>query len=244
MKLKIKILSGVLFFCFIAVSCKKENSSYGTKLKDTENSSPNKVLSFSTITEVEYFKKELEMITKAYEKIGYKIKVHPFPSKRALQEAQNNKLLDGELGRVKEAEKIFKDLIRIKVPFGQLKIFPYYFDKSINIKSWNDLSKYNFGYTRGSIIIEQNLKSGTGKTHTTFKQCFDLLKEGRLDIVISEEGIENAPWFKALQPNIIKSEQPISTYKVYHYINKKHTSIVNDLTKALSEVTGNPVETD
>jgi len=241
--LKIKLLTFLIYITVFLNSCsEKKPGQKETVSKAIPESSDDKVMNFTTLDDADLFSEFVEKIEQAYAKLGYKIILHKMPSLRSIQESAENDSYDGELGRIKDAEKILKNHIRIKVPIVTLKIHAAYLDDSIKVESLKDLEKYNFGYVRGSLLIEKVLKKGTGTPVKDHKQCFEMLSAGRIDVVITELRFFDGPWGDELKSRLKKSSYTLTEHKVYHFLHEKHSAIVPELTKALSQVIGQEIE--
>ena len=243
--MKSKIYIAIFLLLFVTISCSKKADKPASKSDSSKALSDNpKTLNFTTLNEISMFSEHVKKIEQAYKKIGYNIKLHQLPSLRAIQESLNNNTYDGELGRVKEAEKILVNHIRIKVPIFKLKIRAFYIDENIKINNKKDLDKYKFGFVRGSLLVESNFDISKAQALKDHYQCFDMLKAGRLEVIVTEEQFINGPWAKDIKDRIKISENSLTEHNVYHFLHKKHEALVAQLTKAFSEVTGNPIEAE
>jgi polar amino acid transport system substrate-binding protein len=172
------------------------------------------------------------ILKEAYSKLNIKIKTKLLPGQRALI-ATDYGHYDAELIRIKGIDKKYKNLIRIDVPI--MNVQGVIFSKDIDIKtnSWDDLKPYKLGFLRGIVLATENTQGFDRKLLSTNEQLYQMLDIGRLDMVfsgfltgsyyVSKLGIKNV---KVLNPPLVQTD-------VYHYVHKKHKTIVPKLYKIL-----------
>ena len=227
--------------CVLFLFGYSEEKTVQVKQNESTPKESSKVMNISTVNEATVYTDLDVILRKVYKEIGYDVNLIKFPAKRALFEAQNNKEIDAEFGRVKEVESYLTNLIRIPVPMHQLLISAFIregFD--FKFKSWDDLKKYKCGTVRGFLAMEKKVMAVNGNLYTTAAQSIEALVDKRIDVVILSVKI-GGPELKKYK-GIKIAEPPIQKLGIYHFINKQHESLVPALTKAFSKVTGNDAE--
>jgi polar amino acid transport system substrate-binding protein len=197
-----------------------------------------KIVYISTLHQADEVKDIYEIVAEAYNNIGYQVKIYKMPAKRSLIEVRKANGIDGELARVKAAEKLLPDHIRIPVVIKTMSSYLYGYKKSYNFKGWRDLKPYKVAIIRGVIANTQALeynKIDYLEVNTAI-QAFELLKKERVDIVVMPEvlaiSIVNSREFI----DINRSINPIDKQPLFHFIHKNYQHIVPKLTKSLRKV--------
>jgi ABC-type amino acid transport substrate-binding protein len=197
-----------------------------------------KILFISTLHQIDEVKDIYEMVSQAYNNIGYQVRILKMPAKRSLIEVRKAQGIDGELARVRAAEKLLPDHIRIPVAVKTVPSYLYSYKKSYNVENWRDLKPYRIAIIRGIISHTLELESNLIDSIevTTARQAFDLLKRDRVDIVIIPEPlVENIIHHSEFR-NIVRSTYPIEKKELFHFIHKKYKDIVPKITESLLNV--------
>jgi len=105
-----------------------------------------------------YFSVIEELVSKAYENIGFNAKIVQLPYGHSLYEYNTNDWVDAELVRSEAAGNKLTHFIKVPVPLYKDKIVAISYKKLINIDGWDDLNKYQLGTLRGFIAAEVKLK--------------------------------------------------------------------------------------
>ena len=199
------------------------------------------VMRFTTSTHANAFPEIIELFTKAYSNIGYKIELIELPDRRSLYEAKNRSWVDGELARVKGAALLLPNHIRVPVPVKRVDISVYVKNINFDVNGWNSLLPYKIGALRGILAIENKLIGFNVSEAGSPLQLLQMLNRGRVQIAViprpmGEQALE------AKDYNIRVLEPQIDSFSLYHYVREQHRSLVPALTAALSELTGNSAE--
>jgi len=200
--------------------------------------STDKVLFISTLHQIDEVKEIYEMVSLAYRNIGYQVKIYQMPAKRSLIEVRKGQSIDGELARVKAAEKLLPDHIRIPVVVKIVPSYLYGYKNNANFNHWRDLKPYKVAIIRGIISHTQALEFNRIDylEVTTTEQAFNLLKRSQVDIVVIPEPLVKNIIHNSEFNDIVRSIDPIEKQELFHFIHKKYKGIVPQLTKSLLKV--------
>lgn len=172
------------------------------------------------------------VLKEAYKSINIDIEKKIFPNKRTLKKS-NSGLADGEVNRIININKKFKNLLRVPVSINQLDALVISKNSDIEIKNWKSLADYKLGISRGVLYIEKEVKNMKVQKFNSNKRMFDLLRKNRLDFIIKSK-INVLSYFKKtgekefkIHPNSIKS------VKLFHYLHKKNEFLLKKITDAL-----------
>lgn len=177
-----------------------------------------------------------KLLKEAYKKLGIKLDIRIQPAARGLSNA-NLGTIDGEVNRIDGINTQFKNLIKIDVPILLLDIVAVSHTKNLQINNWQDLKSYNIGTLKGLKIAELNLdKVAKYKSISKFENLFNMLNLKRFDVIIAPL-LDTLEHIKLKNMNsLIVYEKPLSQIKLYHYLNKKHSNLVPQITKILKEM--------
>lgn len=97
-----------------------------------------------------------EIMTEAYRRLGYDLKVYKMPASRSLFMANRGEV-DGELFRVDNIDKAYPDLVKVPVDLYSIEKVAFTKNKFFTVDGWNSLAPYRVGYRRGIKVAELNL---------------------------------------------------------------------------------------
>lgn len=197
-----------------------------------------KILEFSCIEETPDIEISRLVLAEAYDRLGIKITIKELPGLRALIYA-NEGLTDGELFRAKGIENEYKNLIRIQVPINIVESVVVTKSLFFNVYGWKSIKQYRIGIQSGITFIESRISSIEGLKVIRVKnssQLLRMLENDRIDIVV-------APRISALlsladlkSKTITILEPPLEVMPLFHYLNKKHQSLVPELENVLQKM--------
>lgn len=178
-----------------------------------------------------------DVLTEAYGRIGYRVRFNDLPGKRALEWA-NQGLTDGDVGRIKETEKKFPNLLPVNVPIIHIKgvVFTKAVDR--NITRWRDLEGLRIGVVRGirySAIGTQGMSPFQANDMT---HLFAILDKDRIEVAVAvlDAGvIETGRNFRDSGIHVVGA--PLFSAPLYHFVHEKNTALVAPLETALSDMT-------
>ena len=180
------------------------------------------------------------VIKEAYQKLGIDVQVKKFPAKRALM-MSNRGESDGELYRISNIDKNFKNLIMIPIPVytmegviaTQQHTQPYIWDIE-QLKSHGIV-----GRVRGILWSEQLTTGLNEVVADDYKTLLKLLELERIDVAL---GARLTLLDKLRESNIegiTIQEPPLIEIRLYHYLHKKRADLVPEITKALRNMQQN-----
>lgn len=189
-------------------------------------------LIFSGIKGSENSHISMKVLTKAYNRLGIKIKYRPLPGERALRTSNAGKV-DGEVFRIANVSKRYTNLVQIPTSINTLPAIAFSKNKKISIDGWQSLHPYKIGIQVGIKFAERGTKKLNPVIVDTNEQLFRMLNSGRIDIAIASQvnGIKTLNTLKYI--NIHALQPVIEEYPLYHYLHKRHISLVPKLNDVL-----------
>ena len=237
------VLSVLMLFALFSCN-KEENTSPQAKTPEVKKI-PERIINLSTIANVSGYEDIVDAVKKAYEKIGFKVKIHEMPAQRSLHESNSGEAIDGELARAVFAEQFMKTQIRVPVRLTTIEASVFVKDLDIEIKGWESIKGYRTTSVRGYMILKKHMENLSQLTEVAdTKQALSFLDNNRADLAVLVKKI-GLKTLESLNFKDIKVLEPaIEHIPVYHYIHEKNKDLLPAITKALSEVTGNAIEKD
>jgi polar amino acid transport system substrate-binding protein len=197
-----------------------------------------KTLNFSCIEETPDIEISRLVLAEAYGRLGIDITIQELPGLRALIYA-NEGLTDGELFRAKGIEDEYTNLVRIQVPINTVDVVVITKSFFFKVNGWQSLKSYSIGIQSGITFIESIISNIEGLKVIRVKnssQLLGMLENERIDIVV-------APRISALlslsdlkSKTITILEPPLQIMPLFHYLNKKHQSLVPELEDVLQKM--------
>lgn len=189
-------------------------------------------LQFSGIKGSENSLISMKVLTKAYNRLGIKIKYLPLPGERSLRTSNSGKV-DGEVFRIANVSKRYTNLIQIPTSINTLPAIAFSKNKNISIDGWHSLRPYKIGIQVGIKFAERGTKKLNPVVVDSNEQLFRMLNSGRIDIAIASQ-VNGLKTLKLLKYKNIHALTPvIAEYPLYHYLHKKHASLVPRLNDVL-----------
>ncbi len=151
----------------------------------------------------------------------------------------NEGKVDGELFRNKIIQKKYLNLVIIPVPIAKPEIVVFTKNLEFQVRGWESLSPYTIGVQIGSKLFEENTKGMRVSPTRNLKQAFGMLNKGSVDIVVQTR-MNGLDVIKKLNLRGIKVLEPPLVYDaVYHFLHKKHQSLVPSITNVLENMEKN-----
>jgi len=178
-----------------------------------------------------------EMLEVAYERAGLKVRFTDLPLERVIVSA-NEGILDGDVGRIPDVEKTYKNLLRVPATTVFLRGTAYTVKDEIKFYDDTLLKKYKVGHSIGGKWSDFKVKGLKTVQVKNYDSLFQMLSEARLDMVLASEtqgdnSIENLSW----PPLKIRKLYPyVYTENAYHYLHEKNKNIVPKLEKAIRNI--------
>lgn len=175
------------------------------------------------------------VLKSAYQKMKIEISIKEAPPKRALMNANLGKV-DGELHRIEGLQKKFSDLREVSVPVVQLEWVLFSKKHKFVVQGVDSLKPYSVSTRRGIVFAEKMVE--VAKRHhlvNDWKQALLTVNGGRIDLALLPR-ILGLVALKETPMDVYSLEPPIKTIYLYHYLHKKHESLVPQVTKVLEEM--------
>jgi len=175
------------------------------------------------------------VVSEAYERLGIQTHITELPAERSITQANNGKV-DGEICRIKGIGDTYANLIMIPVVVNMFEVTVFAKDINFPVKGWDSLKPYTIGIKIGTKFAETGTKGMNVTPVPTNKQLFFMLDSGRTDVVVTAR-VTGLYELKQLRIKGIRVLEPsLKKNKLYHYVHKKHRSIIPALTKVLQEM--------
>ena len=176
------------------------------------------------------------ILTEAYGRIGYDVKIEGVPAERALV-MSNQGEVDGEAARVSVIEIACPNLIRVPTPLYINRVVAFSRVGDIDLSSgWEALYPYRVGVVRGYKFVNKMTASMNRVVAPDYENLFIMLENGRLDVAVTEY-FDALPTLKELQPNNVRILVPPLAYNpMYHYLHKGHADLVPKIDKVLRDM--------
>jgi len=174
------------------------------------------------------------VVTEVYNRLGMDIEVRYLPGYRALRKANNGKV-DGLLFHVPNLGISYANLIQIKAPVFHSQLVGFT-NKTIKIKDWDSLNPYRIGYVRGFLLVEERLMNAQTEAVDRAEDLMMMLSRGRIDVAVDTH-LTGLYTIKKLGLQEIKVVSPaLESFSSFHYLNKKHKSLIPQVEHVLSEM--------
>ncbi len=174
------------------------------------------------------------ILTLAYSRIGKSVEFEKLPAERSLVNA-NSGITDGELARMGGLQEDYLNLIMIPTPIAYDEIVVFTKDINFNVDGWSSLLPYRIGYVAGFKFAEQKTEGMNIEMVTTVDQGLRKLNLGRSEVFIGLKGDQCL--INKLELREIKvMGRPLEKIIGYHYINKKHSTMVVKLDTVLKQM--------
>ncbi|MDO6446785.1 hypothetical protein Q4493_13455 [Colwellia sp. 1_MG-2023] len=173
----------------------------------------------------------------AYQKIGIQLNIIHTPVGRSLLLANNGEV-DGEVSRIINIEKEYKNLIRVPVPINYVDIRMFSYNKILLMHNADISSFYRIGCVKGVILIKKIISEldETCQSVTGFKQAVAMLNQNKLDAILLPLSV--GLYFKKADSQFFTSfyGDTLGSEPLFHYLHKKHYELVPKLTAILNDM--------
>ncbi|TPH12066.1 hypothetical protein [Litorilituus lipolyticus] len=181
---------------------------------------------------------ELERkIIQSYKDIDIAAEIIHLPTQRSLESAIKSDWVDAELARVAEVSDLLKDYIKVPIPVFEFTLNSFSFQKSINASSWLSLKPYKVVTLRGFVSINRRLKEHGIEHFVTdsYEQAVAMLKAKRVDVLITSKTLLSKKLLNAMNASKEFHSNEIEAVNLYHYIHKRHKTILPRITHAIKQ---------
>ena len=118
-----------------------------------------------------------------FDRVGIDVTLTALPFERPLINA-NAGLEDGDPFRASGFEVEYPNLVQVPERIMDLDFVAYALRAEVQVRDWNDLSRYSVAYVTGWKIFERNAKAADVTTVRGLDRLFPLLAAGRVDVVL------------------------------------------------------------
>lgn len=173
-----------------------------------------------------------ERLRKAYQQLGFDIRVVILPGRRALMEANMGRV-DGELRRSRIDQDKYPDLLPVPVPINHLELCAFGLTELPGFTGIASLKHYRVGVVRGGRQSER-LGAMSASLHlvTSAEQLFLMLQSGRIDLAIgnckSVHHLASLP-----DHDLYIYTPPLERVPLYHYLHKRNRKLIEPLAEIL-----------
>lgn len=173
----------------------------------------------------------------AYTRAGLKINFKFMQLEKSLF-SSNTALTDGEISRIKNINKIYKNLLIIPVPLVTVQAITFSKNSSLYIDKWSDLKAYNVTIVSGTKFIEQATKEHNITTNLVpkFKDAFKKLTTDNTEAIVVPKLVGLKYIYLTNSKQIHMVSKPLKTMKLYHFVNTKNKDLVPILTPILQRM--------
>lgn len=174
---------------------------------------------------------------KAYQQLGFQMKLVVMPLERSAYESNKGSMLDAELSRTAEAAAILPNMLRVKVPIGYIRITAFTRDPAIQVNNWQSLGVWRVDVLRGIYLAKINMQSQQYTEVNTISQATQRLLSGRADIAVLLG--DETEWLLKQQANhgIYAISPDLAKTEIFHYVHERHAALVPKLEAALRQLT-------
>ncbi len=193
-------------------------------------------LTFSTIKNVKGKDPSIEILTRAYDRLGIKIKIEELPAQRSLINATHGEF-DGEAFRIKGLETKFPDLIIVDTPCSWIDAYVYVRPAdAFKVDGWKSIPRhYTIAAQFGLKYIEQNIQDN--RLDAVFvrniDQAFKLLSRKKADFVVTDKSDGNRSITRNNLQNLTMLAPKLERIYLYHYLHKKNARLVPQIKAVL-----------
>jgi len=177
------------------------------------------------------------LMEKAYQQLGYQMKLVVMPLERSAYESNKGLMLDAELSRTAEAATMLPNMVRVKVPIGHIRITAFSRDPAIQIRNWRSLDIWRVDVLRGIYLAKINMQGQQYTEVNTIPQAIQRLLSGRADIAVLLG--DETEWLLKQQAyqGIYTIAPDLAKTEIFHYVHERHAALVPQLEAALRQLT-------
>lgn len=177
------------------------------------------------------------LMQKAYQQLGYQMKLVIMPLERSAYESNKGLMLDAELSRTAEAAAMLPNMVRVKVPIGHIRITAFSREPTLQIRSWQSLGMWRVDVLRGIYLAKINMQGQKYTEVNTIEQAIQRLLSSRADIAVLLG--DETEWLLKQQAyqGIYAITPDLAKTHIFHYVHERHAALVPKLEAALRQLT-------
>lgn len=180
------------------------------------------------------------VMTMAYHKLGIKMAVAYLPGGRGLHKA-NQGQLDGELFHVKGIGRDYPNLRQVPVPIFTSELVVLARAVKFEVDGWESLKPYRIGIVRGFKLVKDHTADMEVEEVNSQDQMVQKVCLGRNDVAVDTRLSLLYALHKLNLPNLVILEPPLVSFRSYHYLHRKHQSLVSKLARVMQQMTDDGV---
>ncbi|TYC52281.1 hypothetical protein FMN50_18185 [Rhodobacterales bacterium] len=170
-----------------------------------------------------------EVLRQAYERLGIRIELIEEGAQRALLDAAGG-LADGVLVRLAETSQQIPSLLRVDVPIVVSRALAFTNKPELRGRSASELHFLKVGYLSGArYAIEASKGFSEVWTTDTPEQLLEMLKAGRVDIMILGEETGRRIMRDQPKTHVFPLYPPIREVRFYHFLHCRNAALVPKL---------------
>lgn len=176
------------------------------------------------------------LLTVVYQRAGIEMEIVPLPAKRAAYEVGSG-YKDGELMRIESYQADKTNLYKIPYPLGYVTT-QLYVHKGLIDFNLDALSSYRLAVVKG-IRHTNEFASQYPNVHLfdEVSLLFKQLHRGKVDVGVVSMINAQYELQKKENSDIVPFGEPIQIQPCYHYINVRHTQVIEKIEGVMKEMT-------
>jgi len=189
-------------------------------------------LTFSTVKDAHFKPPIVEIMTQAYQRLGYRMKVVEQSTQRSLIDAGQG-VYDGNLFRIRGIDRAYPDLIMVDVPCCKLDVYLYVPPKKrFTVTGWESIPR---GYTMVAPFavkyIDMNIKAHGIPTFfvKTPEETLGFLLSGKADFTLSTRALDSPIFARGLDKKLIRLTPAVERIQLFHYLHNKNAGLVKQV---------------
>lgn len=197
---------------------------------------------FATHTDPPLSDKIIAVYQEAFDRMGHTVEFISLPGRRIVQFA-NDDVIDGDASRIKNFQQITggnaDNYLIVDEPIYTIELVVITKkDVDFPVVDWKTVNTGRVAYVSGSMHIENNVAIHNREVLPDASMALEMIKRGRA---------QSAVLFKTVATELFKNNkeyenhikifpQPIESFDLYPFVNKKHTELRIKLMKTLQEM--------
>lgn len=178
--------------------------------------------------------KAFSLLHEAYRRIGLDLTADLLPRERAILAADRG-VTDGDVIRIAGLEALYPNLMPVPEPVAHFETIAFTTGFGFKVDGWESLRPYSLCILRGMKIAEQHTEGMRRVLANTNDQAIMMLRSNRCEVAVL--GHEVWPDVERLQAGPLRAlEPPITSFPLFHYVNRRHAGLVPKLTDALQRM--------
>jgi len=176
------------------------------------------------------------IVKEAFQRIGITVDVPFLPAERSIM-AANAGIHDGELNRIEGIERLYPHLVRVPESNMDFNFVAFSKKQDFATTDWSTLKSLRVGYIKGWKVLEEQLRDHPEVTYTnSAEQLFNQLDKDHIDVALYGERIGYAQLKNMGLTDVKVLQPPLTTKKMYMYLNEKHKNLTVKVAESLREM--------